>query len=130
MQEFSKIIPGLPTRTAENLFGLGKLVIDPVTKQPVIKDPSLESFKFWTGMNITEIDPERFTQTKQRLLGNASVRLKKAKTWAEAETAFSTIKQLDPEYAAELKDMIPEKKIGLTEQQRELYDTVKEAAAP
>jgi hypothetical protein len=127
MQELSKALP-MPLSTAQKYFGMGKVVIDPLTKQPVLKDPSVENLKSWLGWNINNIDPDRYDATKARLLQSAARQLQNAKTVVDVEAAYALLKQLDPEIAVDLKDAVSERKVGVREQQRDQYNAIREWA--
>lgn len=91
----------------------GHVQIDRVTKQKVLLDPNLEAKKFWIGLSMKDLDPERYSIERQRRLKAALVAINDADNESKLNEAIDKLEKVDLAKAKELKSRIESKRIIL-----------------
>lgn len=91
-QELAEALPGT---VPESLIGTRKIVIDPITKKAVMRNPTLEQLRFSAGISLRDINPVNYTKTKRHMLENVIPRITNAKTLDAYNHAVDDLKPLD-----------------------------------
>jgi hypothetical protein len=86
-----------------------KIGLDPVTKMPILTDPTLDQMRFWFGVNIKRISGAQYQQKRLRKLLYWLRALERANTVEEFEKAKKKLAALDPaRYGAAARKSTPE----------------------
>jgi hypothetical protein len=96
----------------------------------VIKDPSLESMKFYYGLNIKSFDPRKYTYERGKVVDKAVTAIGSAKTSAELNTAVDTLKAADPAMYGRIKNTMHGQDILLNNNQKRMLDMLRKMPAP
>jgi hypothetical protein len=98
---------------SDEWIGARKIVMDPLTQEPVLRDPTVEQMRFWAGIFLRDIDSRQYTAVRGDMVDRAIDRLDTAETLDQFNNAVDDLKTLDRPYFERLSKQITQQRIQM-----------------